>query len=108
MIRNRLTKWKSVISTLENPKNRPNDFQQLILDCHKNGLTVRDAHRIFGVSHRFINDLKNKFTEQRNLDDKRYFMLRARKLGADDEAIAQWFGYDRADQVSMELAKLED
>lgn len=103
-MRNRLTKWKETIDKLENPKDRPNDFWQLVFSCMQNGLTVADAQRVFGLTERHIRDMRHKWGNKQTLQDKTYFMRRARALGADDETIAIWFGFDRVDKVSMILS----
>lgn len=105
MIRKQLTKWKSVIDSLQSPKDRPNDFQRLVLSCLKNNLNVSDAVRIFGISQPALNGWLEKYDNVDTLPDQIYFMQRARQLGADDEAIAGWFGLDRADKVSTILAE---
>lgn len=105
MIKNRLKIWKTVIGTLENPKDRPNDFQQLVLACLDNGMAVRDAHRIFSIGHSTIEEWREKYKDMHTPPDKIYFMKRARALGADDGAIAQWFGIERLDKVAMALAE---
>ena len=93
------------MSRLELPKDRPNDLQRLVLSCLDNGLTVRDATRVFGVAESTIQKWSKEYANVTTLDDKEYFMHRARELGASDEVIAQWFGFDRIDKVSMLLAK---
>lgn len=105
-MRNRLKIWKTVIDSLENPNDRPNDFQRLVLDCIKRGMPVRDAVRIFGVTQPTIQTWLKKFSDQEPLPDDTYFMNRARQMGAEDEVIAQWFGMKRPDQVAMRLAKI--
>lgn len=107
MIRNQLKKWKEVIGSLENPKKRPNDLAALIISCLENGLTRKDAERIFGVSQNYVNRLQRKYPDK-TLPDKLYFMHRARQLGASDEAIAGWFGFDRIDKVSSALAQIDE
>lgn len=67
-------------------------------------MSVRDAERVFGVTEPTIRAWRRKYGGMKTIDDKTYFMNRARQLGADDEAIAQWFGIERTDKVNMMLA----
>lgn len=104
-MRNRLKNWREKLPLLPDPKTRPNDFQRLILMCLTRGLTIRDAERVFGVSEKNIQGMKTRYeTVESDKSDLPYFMNRARELGADDEVIAKWFGFDRVDKVSMILA----
>lgn len=102
-----LKKWKEAIKQLGNPKDQPTDFQCLVLTAMKNGMTVRDASRVFGLTEQTLFNWRNKYTKFSGIDDKSYFMLRAYKLGADDEVIAKWFGLQRIDQVASMIAKAE-
>lgn len=103
---NNLKGWREKLPSLPNPKERPNDFQRLVLQSVKNGMTIRDAVRVFGISQPTINKWANKFSDSYTEPDGVYFMRRARELGASDEVIAVWFGFDRVDKVSMLLAEV--
>lgn len=90
-MRRRLKNWREVLPTLPNPKERPNDYYRLILSCKSNGMNTRDIMRVFGVSQFMVDDISKKFRGIETVSDREYFIDRARKLGADDEAINQWF-----------------
>lgn len=104
-MRNKLTNWKKTLPLLASPKMRPNDFQRLVIACLNNDMTVRDATRVFSITEKTALTWHRRFAEVKTENDKSYFMRRARELGADDETIAQWFGFDRPDKVSMLLAE---
>lgn len=104
-MRNKLKNWKTVIDTLGNPTDRPNDFERLVLECMSRGLNTQDTQRIFGIGTDTAYRWRRKYGGTVTEPDKTYFMRRARALGADDETIAVWFGFDRADKVSMLLAQ---
>jgi transposase-like protein len=104
-VKKNLKHWKDKIGKLPSPKKRPNDFQRLVLECIQNGMNIRDAWRIFDISESSLRDWRKLYGEVKTDPDQLYFMRRARELGADDEVIALWFGFDRADKVSMLLAE---
>lgn len=106
-MRRKLTKWKEVLPKMEHPRNRPNDFQRLVLSCLDAGMTNRDALRIFGISENQLKNIRRKYGDVTTVSDLTYFMKRARDLGADDEVIAIWFGFDRVDKVTSILAQIE-
>lgn len=94
MLRNRLKKWKEVIGTLDDPKSRPDNFQQLVLACMENGMNMRDASRVFGLSESTLKKWSKDFRKSERKRDLAYFVERAHKLGADNDVIAIWFGID--------------
>lgn len=104
-MRNRLKDWKEKLPLLSDPKDRPNDFQALVIGCLNNNMSVRDATRVFGLTEKTVRAWREAYPDLNTENDERYFMRRARALGADDETIAGWFGFDRADKVSMLLAE---
>lgn len=100
--------WKERIDSLQNPKDRPNDFQRLVLSVIERGMSVRDASRVFGQTEQTLFNWRKKYGRVKTADDMTYFIVRAHQLGASDEAIAGWFGLQRADQVAMITAKAKD
>lgn len=106
-IRGRLRNLDEVLPTLEAPPNRPNERQRLAVDAVRRGLPIGDAAAVFGTSYQSVQNWINKFSDDDAESDLVYFMSRARELGANDEEIAQWFGFDRADKVSTILANTD-
>ena len=103
----KLKKWEQILPTLENPRSRPNDFQRLVLSCIQRGMNKLEAQRVFGVSDTTLRKWTSDYAGVATEEDLAYFMRRARELGADDEVIAEWFGFDRPDKVAMLLAPSE-
>lgn len=102
-----LKKWRES-RHLPKPKDRPNDFQRLVLGAVKNGMQVRDAVRVFGVTQPTINRWQATYGDAAASNDLHYFVKRASALGASDELIAQWFGINRVDKVTMIVAEGEN
>lgn len=103
-----LKNWREVIDRLQNPKDRPNDFQRLVLSAIENSMSVRDASRVFGQTEQTLFNWRKKYQDVDTLVDMEYFVIRAHKLGADDEAIGKWFGLQRKDEVATITAKARE
>lgn len=83
--------WKDIDASLEPVKSRPNDMQQLIVLCHKNGMPMIDIARVFQLTDKSTRAAVRKYSGVETVSDREYFTDRAKKLGLSEENLSKWF-----------------